>query len=305
MQVVRLIRAVKEVSPAVRGRVVSVKGETGAVWRVPEEVPLAILLNGTSFAVMMATPSDLEDFALGFALTEGIVDSIGAIDSLRIADTGDGFVLNLVVDPARVAAVAGRRRALAGRTGCGICGAQTMGAALPRLPKVRGRVPAMEALRAAYAALPSAQRMNALNHSTHAAAYCDASGTILALREDIGRHNALDKLGGALAHAGLQAQKGFILLSSRISVEMVQKAAILGVPFLAAVSGPSALALRQARETGMGLACGAGEDIMVFDPATAASGMRHDNWPRARSSSCPPTAPAWTRSSKASLSSRR
>jgi FdhD protein len=269
MQVVRLIRAASEVSPAVRGRVVSATGETGAVWRVPEEVPLAILLNGTSFAVMMATPADLEDFALGFALTEGIVETIGAIESLRIADTGEGFLLNLVVDPARVAAVAGRRRALAGRTGCGICGAQTMGAALPRLPKVRGPVPSMDALRAAYATLPAAQRMNALNRSTHAAAYCDGTGSILLLREDIGRHNALDKLGGALAQAGRQARSGFILLSSRISVEMVQKAAVLGAPFLAAVSGPSALALRQAAGVGMGLACGVGDDIMVFDAAPA------------------------------------
>ena len=269
MEVLRLIRAVSEVSPAVWGRVVSAGGEKGAVWHVPEEVPLAILLNGTSFAVMMGTPADLEDFALGFALTEGVVDDIAAIKSLRIADTGEGFFLNLVVDPARVAAVAGRRRALAGRTGCGICGAQTMGAALPRLPRIRGHAPPIQALHAAYAALPAAQHMNAINRSTHAAAYCDSSGGILLLREDIGRHNALDKLGGALAQAGLQARNGFILLSSRISVEMVQKAAVLGAPFLAAVSGPSALALRQATEIGMGLACGVGEDIMVFDMAPA------------------------------------
>ena len=254
-------------SPSAPGRVVSAKSERDAVWRVPEEVPLAILLNGTSFAVMMGTPADLEDFALGFALTEGIVESIGAIKGLRIADIGDGFLLNLLVDPTRLHAVAGRRRALAGRTGCGICGTQTIGAALPRLPKVRGCLPSMDALRAAYAALPAAQRMNATNHSTHAAAYCGLSGKIIVAREDIGRHNALDKLGGAIAQAGLQAQNGFLLLSSRISVEMVQKAAVLGAPFLAAVSGPSALALRQARETGMGLACDAGDDIMVFDTA--------------------------------------
>jgi FdhD protein len=257
------------VSPAVRGRVISPTDERPAVWRVPEEVPLAILLNGAAFAVMMVTPADLEDFALGFALTEGLVRDASQIRAIRVAEAADGFVLNLALDPARAAAAAGRRRAIAGRTGCGLCGAQTIGAALPKLPLVAGPAPTMPALRAAYAALPMLQEMNAENRSTHAAAFCDLAGDILVLREDIGRHNALDKLGGALAGAGLRAQDGFILLSSRISVEMVQKAAMLGAPFLAAVSGPSALALRQATAIGMGLACGVGGNVMMFDTAPA------------------------------------
>jgi FdhD protein len=256
------------VSPAVRGSVVSRARSRAAVWRVPEETPLAVLLNGQSFAVMMATPADLEDFALGFALTEGIVADIGQIDSLRIAEAADGFVLNLTLDPTRVAAVAERRRTLAGRSGCGICGAQSIAAALPRPPRVWGAAPSVEALGAAYAALPGRQAMNAENCSTHAAAFCDASGAILVLREDIGRHNALDKLGGALARSGRTARDGFVLLSSRISVEMVQKAAVLGAPFVAAVSAPSALALRMAAEAGMGLAGRAGDDIMIFETAS-------------------------------------
>lgn len=265
MEIRRLDEAPPPVSPAVRGVLASRQGSEAAVWRVPEETPLAVLLNGEAFAVMLGTPADLEDFAVGFALTEGIVERVGEIASLRIAEARDGLVLNLRVDPARVAAVEGRRRTLAGRSGCGICGAQTIAAALPRPPRVTGPQPAVAALEAAFSALPAAQAMNAENHSTHAAAYCSRQGEILLLREDIGRHNAVDKLGGALALSGRDARGGFILLSSRISVELVQKAAMLGAPFLAAVSAPSALAIRTAGEAGMGLAGLAEGHIMIFE----------------------------------------
>ena len=268
MEIRRLTGAQQPVSPAVRGAVVSRRGSKGAVWRVPEETPLAVLLNGESFAVMMGTPADLEDFAVGFALTEGIVDDAAQITSLRIAEAGDGFILNLRLDPARVDAVAERKRSLPGRAGCGVCGAQTIAAALPRPPKVAGAHPEAAALEAAYAAMPDLQAMNAENRSVHSAAYCDLQGDIRLLREDIGRHNALDKLAGALARSGQDARDGFILLSSRISVEMVQKAAVLGAPFLAAVSAPSALALRTASAAGMGLAGLAGDDIMIFETAS-------------------------------------
>jgi FdhD protein len=268
MEIRRLTGAPLPVSPAVRGSMVSREVSRAAVWRVPEETPLAILLNGESFAVMMGTPADLEDFAVGFALTEGIVDDPAQLTSLRIAEAADGFVLNLRLDPARVATVADRRRSLPGRAGCGVCGAQTIAAALPRPPKVAGVHPAVAALEAAYAALPDFQAMKAENRSTHSAAFCDLTGAIRLLREDIGRHNALDKLGGALAREGRDARDGFILLSSRISVELVQKAAVLRAPFLAAVSAPSALALRLASDAGMGLAGLAGEDIMLFETAS-------------------------------------
>ncbi len=260
-------------SPSARGRLVTASGETPTVWKVAEEVPVAILLNGSHFAVMMATPSDLEDFALGFALTEGIVQCPEQIAALRLAEAAEGLVVNLRLDPARVAAVEDRRRLLAGRSGCGICGAQTIAAMLPRPRRVpRCPAPSLAVLQQAYEGLPGRQAMNRLNHSTHAAAFCDPGGAIIVLREDIGRHNALDKLAGALLRERQDPARGFILLSSRVSVELVQKAAALGTPFLAAVSAPSALALRVASQAGMGIAGRAREGIMIFEGSSLAEG---------------------------------
>jgi FdhD protein len=265
MKVRRLTATQPAVSPAVRGALTSPRGARTAVWRVPEETPLAVLVNGESFAVMMGTPADLEDFAVGFALTEGLVEGIGEISSLSVAEAHDGLALNLRIDPARAAAAEERRRTLPGRAGCGVCGAQTIAAALPKPPRVRGAWPQASAVIAAYEALPPVQAMNADNRSTHAAAFCDLEGRIELLREDIGRHNALDKLCGALARDRRRAEAGFVLLSSRISVEMVHKAAVLGAPFVAAVSAPSALALRMAAVAGMGLAGCAGDEVMIFE----------------------------------------
>lgn len=262
----------REVSPPATGRLVKTTGETRpCTWQVPEEMPLAILVNGEAFAVMMATPADLEDFCVGFALTEGLVAAPGDIDSLRIAETGEGYVLNLRIPAAQAEAVEQRRRTLAGRAGCGLCGAQTLEAALPPLPRVRrqGTVPTPAALAAAFSALPGAQAMKRDNRSTHAAAWCTPDGTITVLREDIGRHNALDKLAGALARAGRPAQPGFVLLSSRLSVEMVQKSVLLGAGFVASASAPSALALRLAARTGLGVAAAAADGVMIFDTASA------------------------------------
>lgn len=268
MEVRRLDGPPRAATVRVAGRLLEGEGSRPAHWAVPEEAPLAVLLNGEAFAVMLATPADIEDFALGFALTEGIVAEPGELRALRIAEAQDGLVLNLVVDADRAAAAAERRRTLAGRAGCGLCGAQTIAAALPPPRRVSGPAPSAGALRAAFAAFEAAQPMRAENRSVHAAAFCDGAGRILRLREDIGRHNALDKLAGALAREGRDARAGFVLLSSRLSVEMVQKAAAIGCPFLAAVSAPSALALRTAARAGMGVASLAGEGIMVFDTAT-------------------------------------
>lgn len=270
MEILRLSASDPEVSPAAPGRLVGPGGERPAAWAVPEETPVAILLNGESFAVMMATPADLEDFAVGFALTEGIIETADDLKALRLAEAGDGIVANLVLDPARVAAAAHRRRTLAGRAGCGICGAQTLAAALPRPPKVRGRAPDPAAVLRAFAAFPAAQRMKSENRSTHAAAFCAWDGTVELVREDVGRHNALDKLAGALARQGRDASAGFVILSSRVGVEMVQKAAAIRAPFLAAVSAPSALALRVAAQAGLRVAGLAGDSLMIFDPADEA-----------------------------------
>ncbi|RMH48561.1 MAG: formate dehydrogenase accessory sulfurtransferase FdhD [Alphaproteobacteria bacterium] len=236
------------------------------MWQLAEEAPVAFLLNGDSFAVMLASPADLEDLAIGFALTEGLVAAAEEIESLRIAEAQQGYVVNLKLPEARVRAAEGRRRSLAGRAGCGLCGAQTIAAALPPPRRVAGPWPEPAAVARAFAALPGAQPLNASTRSVHGAAFCDRSGRILALREDVGRHNALDKLGGAMLRAGLDAGQGFAVLTSRIGVELVQKAAALGLPFVAALSAPSALALRMAGACGMGLASRAGDGVMMFDP---------------------------------------
>ena len=275
MEIRRLDTGPLDVSPLAAGRLLTAEGERPAAWQVAEEVPVAILLNGETFAVMMMTPADIEDFAVGFALTEGIVESLAGIDGLRIAEAADGMICNLTLDPARLALVEGRRRTLAGRAGCGICGAQSLEAVLPAPRRVaKAPLPSRAALLAAFEALPAAQAMKQVNKTTHAAAFCDVSGAVTLVREDIGRHNALDKLGGALAREGRDAGAGFILLSSRVSVEMVQKAATLGAPLLAAVSAPSALALRLAARAGITLACRAGGDIMLFDQSALAAPQR-------------------------------
>ncbi len=266
MRISRLDGEAPDVSPVAAGRLLTAEGERPVAWQLAEETPVAILLNGTTFAVMMATPADLEDFAVGFALTEGIVETPADLESLRIAEAADGYLVNLRLDPARVARVEDRRRTLAGRAGCGICGAQTIEAVMRPPARVAGGLPDRAALLAAYAALPGAQVMKRSNHSTHAAAYCALDGTIELVREDIGRHNALDKLAGALARAGRDASGGFVLLSSRVSVEMAQKATMIGAPLLAAVSAPSALALRVAAAAGLAIAGRAGPDLVIFGP---------------------------------------
>ncbi|MDF1791111.1 MAG: formate dehydrogenase accessory sulfurtransferase FdhD [Thalassobaculaceae bacterium] len=268
MEIRRLDGKASEVSPRVTGKLVTADGVRSAAWQVPEERPVAVLVNGESFAVMMATPADLEDFAVGFALTEGIVPAAAKIESLRIGEASDGYLLNLRIADRLAAAAQDRKRSIAGRSGCGICGAQTIEAAVPRPPKVIGRTPQTAALTRAYDALRDAQIMNRTNHSTHAAAFCRTDGAIDRVREDIGRHNALDKLIGSLARDGRDARGGFVLMSSRISVELVQKAAVIGTPFLAAVSAPSKLAIDVAGGCGMGLASLAADGIMVFEPAT-------------------------------------
>lgn len=272
MEIRRLDAPPADVSPRVTGTLVTAEGTRPATWQVPEESPVAVLVNGESFAVMMATPSDLEDFAVGFALTEGIVPAASAIESLRIGQASDGYLLNLRLGERLAAAAQDRKRSIAGRSGCGICGAQTIEAAVPRPPKVSGRSPDGAALSRAFEALRDAQVMNRINRSTHAAAFCRPDGAIDRVREDVGRHNALDKLVGSLAREGATARDGFVLMSSRISVELVQKAAVAGAPFLAAVSAPSKLAIDVAARCGMGLASLAGDGIMVFEPGAGTKG---------------------------------
>ncbi len=265
MKIVRLDDAKHEVSPHVSGRVYSGGSVRAEVWKLAEEAPASILYNGASFAVMMVTPSDLEDFAVGFSITEGIAASADEIGSIRIAEAADGFLVNIEVNAGALERAEGRRRTLTGRSGCGICGAQSLDAVMKPLAQVAGKRPETNAVLKAFELMPSMQPMNLDNRSTHAAAYCDLSGKVELVREDIGRHNALDKLAGALAREGRDASGGFILMSSRCSVELIQKAAALRAPLIASVSAPSALALRLAQEAGMGVAAKTRDGLMLFD----------------------------------------
>jgi FdhD protein len=255
----------RDVSPLVGGRLVTSAGEQPAQWHLPEEVPVSILYNGNAFAVMMMTPQDIEDFAFGFSLTEGIADSLDDIAEVKLAEAADGFIVNIKVDAGKLERAEGRRRTLTGRSGCGLCGAQSLEAVMQPLRKVHGFVPDAIVAQKAANGLRAVQQMNALNRSTHAAAFADKTGNVVAVREDIGRHNALDKLAGALARTGVNAANGFIVLSSRFSVEMAQKAAAIGAGFVVSISAPSALALKLAHGAGMKVAALAPGGLMIFD----------------------------------------
>lgn len=222
---------------------------------IPEEVPVALVYDGATHAVMMATPADLEDFALGFSLTEGIVASRSEIRELEIVEQEKGIEARMWLVPASGRTHAERRRRIAGPTACGLCGVESIEAAVPAPRRVTSTATATpEEIHKALAALPPMQALNVATRAVHAAAFWDTGpGRIAALREDVGRHNALDKLVGAMATAGLDPSKGFVVLTSRVSVEMVQKAAVLGAGIVVAVSAPTALALRVAEEAGITL----------------------------------------------------
>ncbi len=235
-------------------------GEAGTR-SVPEETPVAITYNRATYAVMMATPADLEDFALGFSLTEGVVSAPDDIEDLEIVPAEGGIELRLTIAPARAATLIERRRYLAGATGCGLCGMESLAEAVRPLPRVpEGLRVAPAVIGAAMATLAPAQSLNEATSAVHGAGFFLPQQGLLALREDVGRHNALDKLAGHLARTSVAAQTGLVLLTSRISVEMVQKAALMAAPVVAAVSAPTALALRAAEAAGITLIAVARED---------------------------------------------
>jgi FdhD protein len=221
---------------------------------IPEETPIALTYGRTTHAVMMATPADLEDFALGFSLAEGIVQDPAEIQSLDVVVVEDGIELRMDLTAARQTGLARRQRRITGPGGCGLCGMDSLAEALRPAPPVAAEVAFTPSqIEAALASMPEAQTLNARTRAVHAAAFWTPGSGLLALREDVGRHNALDKLLGAMAAAGHRAVEGIVLLSSRVSVEMVQKAAVLGAPILVAVSAPTALAVRTADTAGMTL----------------------------------------------------
>jgi FdhD protein len=222
---------------------------------IAEETPVTIAYNGAAHAVMMATPADLEDFAVGFSLTEGLVESAAQIMGITVVRYSRGIELQLDV-PAEVAAGAGTRsRRLSGRTGCGICGTESVDQVLRELPSISSSARfAGEAIGRAMQELAGRQPLNAITGAVHAAGWARSDGTLVLVREDVGRHNALDKLVGAIVRMGAHAAEGFVVVTSRGSFELVQKTAILGAPLLAAVSAPTALAIRVAESVGLTLA---------------------------------------------------
>ena len=220
-----------------------------------QEVPIAFEYNCVSHAVMMATPNDLLDFAVGFSLSEQIIES--AIDLLdtEIVDADGGKVISMIISEPQLNKLKGQRRALVGRTGCGVCGAETIAQALKPAALVSNTLVGVthQAIQVALGSLSEHQVLNQSTGAIHAAAWCDLAGNIKVVREDVGRHNALDKLIGSLCIANVARDSGFILISSRASYEMVSKAAEFGAQLLVAVSGVTHLAVKMAEDAGLTL----------------------------------------------------
>jgi FdhD protein len=233
---------------------------------IPEETAIAFTYEGGSYAVMMATPQNLEDFAVGFSVTEGLAASAADIRQLDIVEHAAGIELRMWLAEPRAAALSERRRHLAGPTGCGLCGIESLDEAVRTPPRVRqGDTFTPAEIMRALEVLAPRQEINRQTRAVHAAAFWQPGAGLLAVREDVGRHNALDKLVGALTRDRVPGHSGMVLLTSRVSVEMVQKTAAVGAPLLVAVSAPTALALRTAETAGITLvAVARGDGFEIF-----------------------------------------
>jgi FdhD protein len=221
---------------------------------VAEETAVALTYNRATHAVMLASPADLEDFAYGFSLSEGIIERPGDVMALEIVRVPAGIELRMDLGAARLDALTRRQRRLAGPSGCGLCGLDSLEAAIRPVPTVpAGPELTSEMIQAAMHEMTPGQTLNAATRAVHAAAFWTPARGLVVLREDVGRHNALDKLAGALARSRAKVHEGVVLLSSRVSVEMVQKSATLGASVVVAVSAPTALAIRTADAAGITL----------------------------------------------------
>ena len=217
-------------------------------------MPVVLVYNTIPHVVMLTTPLNLEDFALGFSLTEGIIANPAELQSVRVVQRSKGVEVRMTIPEQRFEAMHGKGRNMTGRTGCGLCGASTLEQAIRRPNPVGTGLPLdAEMLCKAMQEMPGKQSLNQMTGAVHAAAWLDPERGLVAVREDVGRHNALDKLIGTLAKAGCDFDKGWLLVTSRASYEMVQKAASVGITLLAAISAPTGLAIQLAEECGLTL----------------------------------------------------
>jgi FdhD protein len=257
-------------SRAVEGTALDAAGNRSEVaWQLPEEVAVALQINSAPYTVMMATPANLTDFGIGFALAEGVVQKRSDIRGVLAMPVENGFAVDIAVEESALEAGRMVRRSIEGRSGCGLCGVENIADVVRVTQPVPHRViPDPAAILKAAHALPALQPMNRLNRTVHGAAWASLSGEILIVREDVGRHNALDKLIGALRTRGTDPQSGFVVVTSRASFEMVHKAAMLGTSLLVTVSGATGLAVRMAHEANLTL-CGfsRGESHVVYTHA--------------------------------------
>lgn len=222
--------------------------------QIVEETPVVLVYNGIPHVVMMATPADLEDFMLGFSITEELIRTSADLRDIRVVRYGQGIEVQATVPAECESVVASRSRRLTGRTGCGICGTDSIDAVLKTLHPVPPGAPiAPKAIQTALESITSHQKLNTAAGTVHAAAWARRDGTVDLVREDVGRHNALDKLIGALLARGVNPVEGFAVVTSRASFEMVQKTTVLGAPLLVAISGPTGLAVRVAEQAGLTL----------------------------------------------------
>ncbi len=242
--------------------VVSGSGVANGTRVIAEEAPVAFTYGRVTYAVMMATPSDLEDFAIGFSLTEGVIAAPDEITELEIVDHPKGVELRMTLCDGRDVALMNRRRKLAGPVGCGLCGVESLDAAIAPVRHVSSDIKVnRNTIFAALSRLGAHQTLNAETRAVHGAGFWPlGANDFRAVREDVGRHNALDKLCGALAREGRDAQAGIVVLTSRVSIEMVQKSAAMSAPIMVAMSAPTALAIRTAEDAGITLAAVARDD---------------------------------------------
>lgn len=246
---------------------------------IPVEAPIAIETNGIAYAVMMATPLDLEDFVTGFLMAEGLAEAseVGpvAVHAVDNDEWGTGYVARVNLPEARLGPILERARRRVGDSSCGICGIEGVEAALRPLPKLtRASKATPEAIRRGLAAMRERQALGRETSATHAAAFCRPDGAVEAVREDVGRHNALDKLVGALARQGVDPGDGFVVVTSRCSYELVEKTVRAGCPLLVAISAPTDLAVRRAKAAGLDLAVVARDDTMLWIAADEAQSSK-------------------------------